>query len=438
MSTVLDTLITADMLLTQNANRDILPHAAIGIKDGRIAVLGPQKKYGELPAVTTLHLGNTLLMPGLINGHTHAAMTFFRGLADDLPLMQWLTQHIFPVEQHLTADIVHLATLLGCAEMTRTGTTAFSDMYLLEQAVCTAADKAGMKVLAGEAFFTFPSPAYANSDEAFALIEEQIAAWKGHPRVRIAITPHAVYTTTPAQVQTCHALARKHGLPLHIHLAETPTETATCLTNFNKRPVAYLHDLGLLDKHTTIAHGVDLTEEELGLLAATGVRIVHNPKSNMKLASGIAPVAGMLRHGMLPGLGTDGAASNNTLNMFGEMTTCALLHKVAENDPTALPASTVLDMATLGSAAALGWEEMGTLATGGPADLIALDLNAPNLEPMYNPVSHLVYAASGHEVTLTMVDGQILYQDGRHLTIDYPLVQQEMRKIKKWVLQKKA
>lgn len=438
MSMLLDSLITVDMLLTQNASREILTHAAIGIKDGRIAVLGPQKKYGDLPAAATLHLGNALVMPGLVNGHTHAAMTFFRGLADDLPLMQWLTEHIFPVEQHLTADIVHLATLLGCAEMARTGTTAFSDMYLLEQAVCTAVDKTGMKVLAGEAFFTFPSPAYANSDEAFALIGEQIAVWKEHPRVRIAVTPHAVYTTTPAQVRDCHALARKHGLPLHIHLAETTSETATCLTNFHKRPVAYLHDLGVLDEHTIIAHGVDLTEDELDLLATTGVHIVHNPKSNMKLASGIAPVGAMLRRGMLPGLGTDGAASNNTLNMFGEMNACALLHKIAQSDPTALPAATVLDMATLGSAAALGWEDLGKLETGGPADLIALDLNSPNLEPMYNPVSHLVYAASGHEVTLTMVDGRILYQNGSYHTIDYPLAQQEMRRIKKWVLQKKG
>ena len=432
-----DLLVTADLLLTQVDERRVIEDAAVAVSDGRIAALGTRGQLADFFPAKILDLGHAVLMPGLVNAHTHVAMSFFRGLADDLPLMEWLTQHIFPREQRLTADIVELGSLLGCAEMIRTGTTAFADMYLLEDAVTTAVDASGLRCLAGEVIFAFPSPAYGTADEALALVDRQAKRWQGHPRIRTAVMPHAVYTTTPRLMEDCRDLARKRGLMLHIHLAETPSETETCLSQHGKRPLAYCRDLGLLGPDVSIAHAVDLTDEELDVLAASGAHVAHNPRSNMKLASGVAPVPGMLARGMLPGLGTDGAASNNSLNMFGEMSACALLHKVHSNDPTVLPARTVLDAATRGGAASMGRPELGQLAAGGPADMVALDLCSPNLQPLYSLVSHLVYAASGHELRFCMVAGNILYQDGDWKTLDYPLLLKEAQKLKKWVLDHK-
>lgn len=432
-----DLLVTADLLVTQDAERSIVEDAAVAINAGRVVACGTRADLASCRARDELRLGRSLLMPGLVNGHTHVAMTIFRGLADDLPLMEWLTNHIFPREQRLTAELVELGSLLGCMEMLRTGATAFADMYLIEDAVASATDTAGLRCLMGEAIFAFPSRAYATIEEGYALVREQTERYRDHPRIRTAVMPHAVYTTTPEILGVCRDMAGELGLPLYIHLAETPTEVESCLKLFGKRPVAYCSDLGLLSSNTTIAHGVELTETELDLLAATGVRVVHNPRSNMKLASGVAPAPGMLARGMLPGLGTDGAASNNALNMFAEMTFCALLHKVHSGDPTVCPAQTVLDMATLGSAAAIGWPELGQLVPGAPADLIALDLDSPNLLPLYSPPSQLVYAASGHEVHMTMVGGKVLYQNGVYHTLDHTALLREAEKLRQWVLEKR-
>jgi 5-methylthioadenosine/S-adenosylhomocysteine deaminase len=428
-----DLLVTADVLLTQDDERRIVEDAAVAVTAGGIAALGPREELAALAPARTLHLGRAALMPGLVNAHTHAAMTLFRGLADDLPLMQWLTRHIFPREKRLTAEIVGLGTLLGCAEMIRTGATAFTDMYLIEDAVMSAVEASGLRCLAGEGIFAFPSPAYATAEEGLALAREQVRRLRGHSRIRAAIMPHTVFTTTPRILEDCRDLARGLGLPLHMHLAESPTETASCLASHGRRPLAYCRDLDLLGPDVTFAHVVDVTDDELDLLAASGTRVAHNPKSNMKLGSGVAPLPGMLARGMLPGLGTDGAASNNSLNMFGEMSACALLHKVSSRDPTVLPAQTVLDMATRGGAACMGWPELGRLVAGGPADMLALDLCSPNLQPLHNLASQIVYAASGHELRLCMVEGRILYQDGRWMTLDYPQLLKEARKLQQWI-----
>jgi 5-methylthioadenosine/S-adenosylhomocysteine deaminase len=373
-------------------------------------------------------------MPGLINGHTHVSMTLFRGIADDLPLMEWLTGHIFPRERHLTAEVVELGALLGCAEMLRTGVTAFADRYLMENAVAAAVERGGLRCLMGEGIFSFPSPAYSSVNEGYALVREQAERYRGNSRIRVAVMPHSVYTTTPEILAACRDLAAELHVPLCLHLAETSTEVENCLASFGKRPVAYCRDLELLSPATVIAHGVHLDDGELDILAASGARIVHNPRSNMKLASGVAPLPAMLARGMLPGLGTDGAASNNSLNLFAEMSACALLHKAHSGDPTVCPAQTVFDMATLGSAAALGWPELGRLVPGAPADMIALDLDSPNLQPLYNPISHLVYAASGHEVCMTMVEGRIVYQNGSYRTLDHAALLREVRKLRRWIL----
>ncbi len=406
----------------------LLRDGGVAVKDGRILAVGNAADLRRIYAPDrALDLGESLVMPGLINAHTHASMTLLRGFADDLPLMTWLTEHIFPMEKRLDRDLIALGATLACAEMTRFGVTAFQDMYLGESAVFEAVKKTGLRMLGGDVVFAFPSISYASEDEAFDLIRGQAAALRDNSRIRTAIMPHAVYTTSPALLVRCRDMADELDLPLHLHLGETESESAECFKQHGKRPLAYCRDLGLLTPRVTVAHAVDLTEEELDTLAESGSVVAHCPRSNMKLASGVAPVPGMLARGISVGLGTDGAASSNNLNMFAEMTAAALLHKVASRDPVVVPARTALDMATHGGAAALHWPELGALRAGGPADLIAVGMCSPNMLPEHAPVSNLVYAATGLEVRLTMVEGEILYQDGVYSRIDLPALREEVK-----------
>lgn len=432
-----DIILKAGILLTQDADRSVIYDAGVAVSGDRIVETGTWEAISShWQSARTVDFSGKLVMPGLVNSHTHIAMTFLRGLADDLQLMQWLTEHVFPVEQHLTASIVEASALLACAEMARTGTTTFCDMYLIEDATFRAVDKAGLRMQGGEGIFMFPSPAYADTDAAFDLVRSQYAKYKEHDRIRQAIMPHAVYTSTPELLVRCKDLADELGCGMHIHLAETTTETAQCIESFGKRPIPYCHDLGLLRPGTTIAHAVDVNDEELAILYDAGVGVAHNPESNMKLASGAARIPDMLKAGIAVGLGTDGAASNNDLNMFTEMTTCALLHKLQCMDPTCAPAQDVLDMATLGGARCTGWPEVGSIEQGKKADIIALDLNSPNMQPLYSPVSHAVYAACGHEVTHTMVGGEFVYQDGVYTRFDYASLLKEIADIRQWVLKR--
>lgn len=429
-----DSLFHAARILTQDAGRTILEDAALAVRNGRIAAVGP---LAELEAQwqpdSRVDLPNMLLMPGLVNAHTHAAMTFLRGLADDMPLMEWLQQRIFPVEQALTPHIVRTGSLMGYAEMLRTGTTACIDMYIFEQAVFEAARTAGLRCLGGEAVFDFPSACCLTPQDALEATRALAETWKDDPLLRVAVNPHSVYTTSEKTLEACLRLADDLQLPLHIHLAETTDETAMCLEQHNRRPVAHADACGLLRPGTILAHVVDVNEEEIALLAERGVCVAHNASSNMKLASGAAPLPAMLRAGLRVALGTDGAASNNQLNMFTEMGRAALLHKLAGKNPTVTTAQEVLDMGTLGGAAAFG-EPLGRLEAGAAADFIALDLDSPNLRPMYNPVSHAVYAATGAEVRLTVVAGRILYQDGRFTTFDYEALCREIDAVRDFVV----
>ena len=432
-----DTLLFAEIIVTQDDNRSIINNGGIAISDGKILEIGNAHRIrAAYTSDNVVELPDSMLMPGLINSHTHAAMTILRGVADDLPLMDWLTDHIFPVEQNLTAKQVELGALLACAEMTRYGTTSFNDMYLIEDATYKAVDQSGLRVLGGEAIFMFPSPAYPDFDEGIKVVRELEKKWRSNSRIRQAVTPHAVYTTTPEILTTCRELAEELDLPLHIHLAETPTETKTCIESFGKRPVEYAHDLGLLSSRTTVAHAVDVTDDEIALLAETGTTVAHNPESNMKLASGMAPIEKMLAQGVNVTLGTDGAASNNALNMFSEMASCAFLHKVQSLDPTAASAQTVLDMATRNGARSMGQADLGSLETGKQADIIAIDLKQPNLLPMHSPVSQVVYAATGAEVHMSMVQGEILYHDGDYKKIDYSALVEDAKDVAKWVQKK--
>lgn len=428
------TLVYADLVVTQDKERRILENAGMAVVDGLVADLGPRHEIAaRWQALHEVDCGRSLLLPGLINAHTHSAMTFLRGLADDMPLMDWLNKRIFPVEQKLTPEIVRLGSLMGYAEMLRTGTTSCVDMYIFEKEAMTAADEAGLRCLGGEVVFAFPSAAFAGPEAALEETRALAQQYVAHPRLGIAVNPHSVYTTTPEILAACHDLAHELALPLHMHLAETAEETQICLHAHGKRPVDYSRSLGLLDGPCTLAHVVDVTPDELDSLAESGAVAAHNVSSNMKLASGASPVPAMLERGMPVALGTDGAASNNRLNMFTEMGRAALLHKLTGMDPTLLPAQTVLDMATLGGAAAMHDSRLGSLAVGKAADCVALDLTAPNMQPLYNPVSHLVYAATGMENRMTMIAGEIVYADGKFTRFDYDALCREMTSIRDFV-----
>ena len=416
------TIITAKYLLA-HALEPVVRDAAVAVKDNHVLAFGKEAEIlRQYRADTRLDMGESLLMPGLVNAHTHASMTLLRGIADDLPLLTWLTEHIFPREKTLTPELIALGAELACAEMTRFGVTAFSDMYLAENAVFEAVEAAGLRMLGGEAIFAFPSPGYTTEDEAFALLHEQAARWKNHPRIRVAVMPHAVYTTTPKLLARCRDTAETLGLTMHMHLAETRHETDECLKNHGKTPFRYCSELGLVTERTTLAHSVILDDEELDILAASGAAVAHCPRSNMKLASGIARVPVMLEKGIPVALGSDGAASSSNLNMFQEMTTAALLHKVAGEDPTLVTAQSAIAMTTLHGACALHWPGLGEIKAGGPADIIAVNMTAPNMQPVHSPVSTIVYAATGAEVRMTMVDGTILYKDGDYTRLDVPAI----------------
>ena len=413
-------LLEGAWVLTQNRDREVFSPGAVAVRGEEIVAVGPPADLkARYQAARTLTYPQGLILPGLINAHTHAAMSLFRGLADDLPLEEWLNSYIFPAEGCLTRDHVYWGTKLAVAEMLLSGTTTFCDMYLFADAVAQAVADTGIRAVVGEVLYDFPSPNYGPPAAGLIFSENLCRAWQGHPLVSIAIQPHAVYTCSPDLLQQCGELADKYKTRLITHLSETPQEVADCQARYGVTPVAHLHRLGLLTARLVADHAVVLTEADQELLAASGAGVAHCPESNMKLASGLAPVAELLDRGVPVGLGTDGCASNNNLDLFQEMDTAAKLQKVRYLDPTRLPATAALDLATRGGAAILGLApQVGALTPGRKADLVALDLNQPHLTPLYDPYSHLVYAAGGGDVQTVMVNGRLVVQNRRVLTFD--------------------
>jgi 5-methylthioadenosine/S-adenosylhomocysteine deaminase len=414
------------------------------IQDGLVAISGNTIQYvgndekGSISAQKELDAEGGLILPGLINGHTHAAMTLFRGLADDLPLMDWLNNYIFPAEGKMDADFVRTGTLLACAEMIMSGTTTFCDMYLFEEEVARAAKEAGMRCLVGEVLYDFPSPSYGVVEEGFIYTEELIERWKEDPLINIAVEPHSLFTCGVELLVKANDLALRKGVPLILHMAETREELEKIEKRYGKRPALHLKDLGLLGPHLILDHCVHVSESEIELLAEHKVSVIHNPESNMKLASGIAPVPEMIEKGITVGLGTDGCASNNNLDLFGEMGMAAKLHKAAKLDPTVMDAQTLVRMATIKGSRALGLDKVtGSLEAGKRADLIVIDPHKPHLTPLYNPYSHLVYSARGHDVKHSIIDGQLVMEDRRLYTLDVQAIiersKEKSRKVRKWV-----
>jgi 5-methylthioadenosine/S-adenosylhomocysteine deaminase len=413
-------LLSGAWVLTMNRRREVFAPGAVALKGEEIVAVGPaaELKARYRPA-QALDYPQGLILPGLINAHTHAAMALFRGLADDLPLEEWLNSHIFPAERRLNRDFVYWGTKLAVAEMLLSGTTTFCDMYLFADAVAQAAEECGMRAVVGEVLYDFPSPHYGPPAAGLSFSEGLCRTLKDHPLVRAAIQPHAVYTCSPDLLQQCGELADKYDTRLVIHLSETQKEVEDCEARYGVTPVAHLHGLGLLTHRLVADHAVALTEADLELLAASGAGVAHCPESNMKLASGLAPVGELLSRGVPVGLGTDGCASNNNLDLLQEMDTAAKLQKVRYLDPTVLPAPAALKLATLGSARVLGLEkEVGALAPGMKGDLVVIDLDQPHLTPIYDPYSHLVYAAGGADVQTVLVHGRVVVQDRHLLTFD--------------------
>jgi 5-methylthioadenosine/S-adenosylhomocysteine deaminase len=413
-------LLTAAWVLTMNEEGQVFAPGAVAVREADLVAVGPKEELvGRFVAARVLDYPQGLILPGLINAHTHAAMALFRGLADDLPLDEWLNSHMFPAERHLDYHFVYWGTRLAVAEMLLSGATTFCDMYLFTDAVAQAAADTGIRAVVGEVLYDFPSPNYGAPENGLRFTEDLIRSYQGHPRVRVAVQPHAVYTCSPELLEKSQALADRYHTRWIIHLSETAREVADCLEHYGVTPVGHLQRLGLLKENTVADHAVVLTEGDMDLLAASGAGAVHCPESNMKLASGMAPVTDLLARGVPVGLGTDGCASNNNLDMLSELDTAAKLAKVRDLDPTALPAREALALATRQGAMVLGLqEEVGRLVPGLKADLAVLDLDQPHLTPLYDPFSHLVYAATGADVQTVVVEGRILVEDRRLVAFD--------------------
>ena len=428
----IDLIITGGKTLLMDENNTVLENNAIAVNASEIIDIGATGDIlGRYSAKKTIDTGNSLILPGFVNTHTHAAMTCFRGLADDLELMDWLNNYIFPAEaKNVNPHMAYWGSRLACAEMIKSGTTTFCDMYILEDETARAAKEAGMRCLLGEVLFDFPSPNCKTPAEALAYTRFLAEKWQNDPLVNIIVEPHSLYTCAPQLLREALKIAGELGLMVGVHLLETQSERDQLVQKFGKGAVAFLEEIGMLSEKLLAFHCVCLSEEDMQLFAKYGCKVSHNPASNMKLASGIAPVPDMLAAGICVGLGTDGCASNNTQDMIREMNTAAKLHKVARLDPTVMDAHTVVRMSTIEGAKTLGMErKIGSLAVGKKADIITIGLNKPHLTPLYSEYSHLVYAAGGADVDCVVINGRVVMENRKLLTIDETEVIREVRSI---------
>ncbi len=426
----LDLLITNGMVLTMNKTMEIIERGFVLIKDGKIAKTGKQEDYVDNGVDRIIDAKGGIIMPGLINTHTHASMTLFRGLADDLPLMEWLQEHIFPAEAGLTEEKVYKGAMLACAEMILSGTTCFCDMYLFEDQVAKAAKHAGMRAVVGEVLYDFPSPNYGELDKGFEYVESMIDKYKNDSLIVPAVEPHSTYLCAPELLKRASDLAVNSNIPLIIHVAETLSEQDQIKEKYNKTPAQFLNDLGVLSPNLVACHSVHLSEDDIKFFKENDVKVAHCPESNMKLASGVAPVPKLLEQGVCVGLGTDGCASNNDLDLFLEMDKAAKIHKVFSMNPEVVDAETTVRMATIDGARALGLSDItGSIEIGKKADIIVVDTNKPHLVPMYNPYSHLVYSVNGNDVAATVINGKVVMEDGKLFTMDIEKVMDDVKSI---------
>jgi len=427
-------IINSSILPLSDNEPEFIENGFISIKDGLIASLGPMSYLTESIAnVKKIDATGRLAMPGLVNTHTHAAMSLFRGLADDLELMIWLNEHIFPAEaKSVNPEMVYWCSKLAAAEMILAGTTTVADGYFLEDSAAEAFADCGIRSVVAQGVIDFPAPGIPDPAQNVVAAAHFIDRWQARNNLIIpAIFCHSPYTCSPDTLKRAKEAARQKNVRLFIHLAETNTEVKQIQDQHNTTPVRYLDSLGILDEETICVHCVWLDDGDIEILAKRGTKVSTCSQSNMKLGSGIAPLKKMLGAGISVGLGTDGCASNNTLDLFSEMDVCAKLHKVKDLDPTALPAKAVLEMATIGGASVLGLaDRVGSLSPGKKADVILLDLMQPHLQPFYHPYA-LVYAANGADVSTVIINGKIVMQDRQVLTFDVNEAMLKVRELAK-------
>ncbi|MFH0726428.1 MAG: amidohydrolase [Pseudomonadota bacterium] len=417
-----DTILKNGTIVTVNPDFEIIYYGWIGITNGVITHLGAEKDIAALPdADETLDVNGAIVLPGLVNTHTHLPMALFRGLADDLPLMEWLNEHMFPAEAaHVGPDMVRAGTLLSCAEMLLSGTTTCCDGYFFETIAAEAVQTAGMRAILGQGVIDFPAPGVPDPKGNVAHAVRFAEKWKGRsPLITPSIFCHSPYTCGEETLKKAKEAALKAGLLFQIHAAETKTEHDQIVKEKGATPIGYLHRLGLLDSQTLLVHTIWVNKKDISLIAQLNSAVSVTTESEMKLASGIAPLPDFVSAGIRVGLGTDGCASNNDQDMFQEMDMTAKLHKVHQLAPTVMEAKTVLTLATMGGASAIGMaDRIGSLEIGKQADLIVIPTRQPHLTPLYSPVSHAVYTARGSDVSDVMVAGRWLVRNRELLTLD--------------------
>lgn len=426
-----DLIIQPGWIIPMEAGQDTLSGHAIVLENGRIKAIVPNTEVPDLDGTEYLALPNHVVLPGLINAHGHASMSLLRGFADDLSLTPWLEQHIWPAEAtHVSEEFVRDGTSLAMAEMLLSGTTTFSDMYFFPEVVAALCRQVGMRAQLATPVLDF---ATAWGDGADQYISKSLALrdeCKNYERLSVAFGPHSPYAVSVATFEKIALFAAELDMGVHIHVHETAAEVLSAVEATGERPLDTLRRLGLLGPRTQCVHMTSLGRQDIAALSETGAQVIHCPQSNMKLASGTCPVKELQAAGVNLGLGTDGAASNNDLNMFNEMHSAALLAKLSNQDPTVMPARDALYMATQGGARALGLDdEIGSIKPGKQADLIAVDLSAPATQPLYNPLSQLVYACTGGEVTHSWVAGEALLKDRKLLTLD---LEDALQRAKRW------
>ena len=429
--TKFDIVVHNAITITVNAEFEIIKNGIICIKDRILQQIVPLEKGRPLPeALHVIDAQGGIVLPGLVNTHSHLPMALFRGLADDLPLMTWLNDHIFPAEnKYISPPSVQLGTLISCAEMLLSGTTTCCDGYFHEEAVAQAVRESGMRAVLGHGVIDFPAPGVPNPAENIQKAVAFIKKWKqACPTITPSIFCHSPYTCSAETLQKAKTAANENEILCQIHAAETKGEWEQIHASHGVSPIQYLRNIGVIDDNTLLVHSVWVDSNDIDTIAKQRAGVSHNPASNMKLSSGIAPIPKILNAGISVGLGTDGCASNNTLDLFQEMDTAAKLHKVDTLDPTAMDARTVIKMATIEGARAIGLgDRIGSLEAGKQADLIIIDTDKPHLVPMYSAASHVVYAVIGSDVRNVIIDGKIIVRDRELLTLD---IEKTMREIK--------
>ena len=432
-----DLIVRGDYLLPMDSQGSVIEDGAVVVVGDVIAAVGRWEEIEANYSATEVLPGTGLvLMPGLVNGHTHSAMTLMRGMMDDLDLMTWLNEYVFPLEgRFVNPEYVRIGTQLACWEMIEGGTTSFVDMYFYPEVIAGVVESCGLRAVIGAPHIDFPSPGFKGWDDSFSAAIEFVTRWKGkNSRITPAFAPHSPYTISPEHIAETARAAIALNAPISMHLAEAPSEVEFVWERYEATPIEHVAATGLFQARVIGAHMVQLTPGDIELVARQGVGAIHNPTSNMKLGAGVSPVTAMIAAGVNVGLGTDGAASNNDLDMFEEIRLAALLHKLKAADPTAIPAGTALEMATAMGARAVGLgATTGQLRVGKQADMIQLDFSQTRHQPLYDIKSHLVYVLDSQDVRTSIVAGRILMRDRRVLSIDEKALRKDVQRLRKQI-----